>query len=294
MSSTQGPRSTDSRLEVSLLNFSILCDLSVDGLQGKYDYGTIHQIVDTTPVLHVSFPPTGDDPFSAVLPMIGCTGSFESISASKEDTATYVTPGSFPDEDETPEEDLSTGPREIYLHGHAASRLFKRPEDERIPVTIGATTMQGVVLSLTPFHNSCNYASAVVQGYASMVTSEAERLYALTRITDNLVTGRWDRSRNPPTKAEMTTTGVLKVEIVSASAKVRVGGPSDDRHDLKNEEVVNSVWTGVVPCWTQFGEPVGSSYNKVKKLPPYLRTWIENENQKGQKLAIDAINQAKK
>lgn len=49
--------------------------------------------------------------------------------------------------------------------------------------------MQGVVLALTAFHNSCNYASAVVHGYASVVTDEAERLYALTRITDNLVVG---------------------------------------------------------------------------------------------------------
>lgn len=221
--------------------------------------------------------------------MLGCTGAFDASAPPKE-TPASTTPGSFPEEVETPAEDLTSGPREIYLHGHAAARLFK-PEQERIPISIGATTMQGVVLSLTPFHNSCNYASAVVYGYASVVTSEAERLYALTRITDNLVTGRWDRSRNPPTKAEMTTTGVLKVEIVSASAKVRVGGPSDDRHDLKNDEVVNSVWTGVVPCWTQFGEPVPSSYNKVQKLPAYLRDWIVEENKRGEKLAADAINQ---
>jgi hypothetical protein len=47
--------------------------------------------------------------------------------------------------------------------------------------------MQGIVLALAPFHNSCNYASAVVHGYASVVTNEAERLFAITRITDNLV-----------------------------------------------------------------------------------------------------------
>jgi len=92
----------------------------------------------------------------------------------------------------------------------------------------------------------------------------------------------------------MTTTGVIRIEIVSASAKVRVGGPSDDRHDLKNEEVVGSVWTGVVPCWMQFGEPVPSSYNKVKNVPTYMRHWIETENAKGKQLAADAIAQAKK
>ncbi|KAF2430516.1 hypothetical protein EJ08DRAFT_679067 [Tothia fuscella] len=260
--------------------------------RGRYDYGTMHKIIDDTPVLHVSFPPDSDDEFSAMLPMLGCTGSFNPNETPKEQP--YVSPGSFPEEDSTPEEDLTSGPRDIYLHGHAASRLFKRPEDERIPVTIAATTMQGIVLSLTPFHNSCNYASAVVMGYASVVTSESERLYALTRITDNLVTGRWDRSRNPPTKAEMTSTGVLRVEVVSASAKVRVGGPSDDRKDLKNEDVVGNVWTGFVPTYTFYGEPVPSSYNKVESVPQYMRSWIENENRKGEQAAADAIAQAKK
>jgi len=262
--------------------------------RGKYDYETIHQIVEDAPVLHVSFPPTGDDPFPAVLPMLGCTGDFEASEKPKENTTSSTAPGSFPDDDEMQEEDLSAGPRVIYLHGSATARLFKSPEQDKIPVCVAATTMQGVVLALTAFHNSCNYASAVVHGYASVVTSEAERMYALTRITDNLVPNRWARSRNPPTKAEMTSTGVLKVEIVSASAKVRVGGPSDDRHDLKNEEVVGNVWTGVVPCWTQFGEPVASDYNKVQKLPSYLRNWIDSENDKGKKVAEWALKQGKK
>jgi nitroimidazol reductase NimA-like FMN-containing flavoprotein (pyridoxamine 5'-phosphate oxidase superfamily) len=223
--------------------------------------------------------------------MLGCTGSYNP-DAKPEERAT-APPGSFPEEDELPE-DLTAGPREIYLHGHAASRLFKRPEDEEIPVTIGASQMQGVVLALTPFHNSCNYTSAVIMGYASVVTSEAERLYALTRITDNLVPRRWDNSRKPPTKAELTTTGVLKVKIVSASAKIRVGGPSDDRHDLKNDNVIGNIWTGVVPTYTVYGEPVPSDYNRVKKVPGYMKEWIDVENKNGKQLATDAINQAKK
>jgi uncharacterized protein len=159
--------------------FACYADYSV----GEYDYATIHRIVDTTPVLHVSFPPTGDDPFPAVLPMLGCTGTYspDAQAAVEQSHA----PGSFPNDDE--EEDYSTGPRSIYVHGHAASRLFKTPGEDKIPVCVAATSMQGIVLALTPFHNSCNYASAIVHGYASVVTSEEERLYALTRITDNLV-----------------------------------------------------------------------------------------------------------
>ncbi|TID21394.1 hypothetical protein E2P81_ATG04682 [Venturia nashicola] len=258
--------------------------------RGKYDFGTIHQIIDDTPVLHVSFPPQGDDPFPFILPMLGCTGDFEA--SQKPNVSTNSAPGTFPEDEAL--EDLVSGPRAIYLHGSSTARMFKLLADIQIPVCIAATTMQGVVLSLTPFHNSCNYASAVIHGYASIVTSEAERLYALTRITDDLVPHRWDNSRNPPTRAEMTSTSVLRVDIMSASAKVRVGGPSDDRHDLKDPNVVGKVWTGVVPTWTHYGEPVASSYNEVQKVPGYIQTWIREENEKGKSTAALAIAQAKK
>ena len=52
----------------------------------------------------------------------------------------------------------------------------------------------------------------------------------------------------------MTSTGVLRVDVVSASAKVRVGGPGDDRHDLKDEEVVEVF--GRVSC--RAGRSLGS------------------------------------
>ena len=61
---------------------------------------------------------------------------------------------------------------------------------------MAASHMDGLVLSLTPFHNSCNYRSAVAYGYATLVTDDAERLYAMRRITDNMLPQRWDRSRN--------------------------------------------------------------------------------------------------
>jgi nitroimidazol reductase NimA-like FMN-containing flavoprotein (pyridoxamine 5'-phosphate oxidase superfamily) len=263
---------------------------------GKYDYDTVHKIIDTTPILHVSFPAPGGDPFPVVLPMLGCTGLFDAAAeeARAAERHYQAAPGSFPTGDQPPAVDFPTGPRHIYLHGHSAARLFQisKSEDGRLPVTLAAASMQGVVLALTPFHNSCNYASAVVQGYASPVADEAERLYALARITDSLVPGRWDNSRSPPTRAEMNSTAVIRVEVESASAKVRVGGPSDDRADLTNEEVVGQVWTGVIPCWTVYGEPRPSSYNRVRTVPGYLGSMIEEGNRRGQRQAEEAINQA--
>lgn len=125
-------------------------------------------------------------------------------------------------------------------------RYSKTATDPGLPMTIAATFLDGLVLSLTPFHNSCNYRSAVVYGYAELVQDEDEALYAMKLITENLLEGRWDRSRAPPTQAELRSTSILRVRVQSASAKIRVGGPSEDRADLKNGELVKGTWTGVV------------------------------------------------
>jgi len=39
--------------------------------------------------------------------------------------------------------------------------------------------MDGLVLALAPFHNSCNYRSAVAYGYATLVDDADEALYAM-------------------------------------------------------------------------------------------------------------------
>lgn len=149
--------------------------------------------------------------------------------------------------------------------------------------------MDGLVLSLTPFHNSCNYRSAVAYGYAKLVTDPDEALYAMHRITDNLLPERWNKSRVPPTKAELQSTSILKVTISSASAKVRVGGPSEERADLKNQELVKKTWTGVVPVWLQWGEPIEGKENGCADVEDYIEQWRLKENQKGKTLAYEAI-----
>jgi nitroimidazol reductase NimA-like FMN-containing flavoprotein (pyridoxamine 5'-phosphate oxidase superfamily) len=138
-------------------------------------------------------------------PMIGCTGNFQDQSA-----------------------DPNATEQDVYIHGYVSGRIFrsgKNAEGEGLPITVAATFLDGLVLSLTPFHNSCNYRSAVVYGYASLVEDKDEALYAMKLITDNLLPGRWDGSRVPPTQAELNSTSILRVRISSASAKIRVGGP---------------------------------------------------------------------
>jgi nitroimidazol reductase NimA-like FMN-containing flavoprotein (pyridoxamine 5'-phosphate oxidase superfamily) len=80
-----------------------------------------------------------------------------------------------------------------------------------------------------------------VYGYASLVEDEEEALWAMKKITENLLPQRWEKSRTPPSQAELKSTSILRVKIHSASAKVRVGGPSEDRKDLEEAELVKKV-----------------------------------------------------
>jgi len=238
-----------------------------------YDRALIHGIVDATPILHVAFNPAEPegDPFPIVLPMLGCTASFQGGKSSA---------------DEAPDPD-------IYLHGYVSARLMKLPKSDEhgsggLPITISASILDGLVLSLTPFHNSCNYRSAVVFGYATVVSDEAEKMWAMETITENIIRGRWENSRVPPTKTEMTSTSILRVRIHTASAKVRTGEPLEDRKDLKDDALTAKIWTGIVPSWLQWGEPIPTKENKVPNPPEHLTKWVSEENSNGKGKAVAA------
>jgi nitroimidazol reductase NimA-like FMN-containing flavoprotein (pyridoxamine 5'-phosphate oxidase superfamily) len=201
--------------------------------------------------------------------MLGCTGNFTNQSA-----------------------DPASSSQDIYIHGYVSGRIFKsgkNADDQGLPITISATFLDGLVLSLTPFHNSCNYRSAVVYGYASLVDDADEALYAMKLITDNLIPQRWEKSRTPPTSAELKSTSILKVRVESASAKIRVGGPSEDRADLKNAELVKNTWTGVVPYWGTWGQPVEGKENGCAEVEPYIEEWAVKETSKARGEAFGAI-----
>ncbi|KAH7397757.1 hypothetical protein BKA64DRAFT_47181 [Cadophora sp. MPI-SDFR-AT-0126] len=240
--------------------------------RGKYDCKTIHEIVNTTQVLHVSFPtPDHSDPFPAMIPMLGFMASFSS-----------------------PDAHISE-PLDLYLHGYISSRLMRlgktspTEDEEGLPLTVAATHLDGLVLALTPNHHSYNYRSAVLHGFATPVEDADEKLWAMEKITNGVVDERWENSRIPPTKTEMTSTQILRVRVVDASAKIRNGGPSDDRADMKNDELRAKTWIGVVPTWTAYGTPIESPENRVKKVPEHIANFVKRENEIGQKNAVLAV-----
>ena len=128
----------------------------------------------------------------------------------------------------------------LYIHGSAASRML-RSLDKGIPVCITVTLLDGLVLARSIFNHSMNYRSVVILGTATVVQDPAKKLAALRAVSEHILPGRWDESRQPNEK-ELKATFALKVPIDEFSAKVRQGPPIDDEEDLSFR-----TWAGVVP-----------------------------------------------
>ena len=183
-------------------------------------------------------------------------------------------------------------PLDCYLHGYVSSRIMnlaRASEGEGLPICVAASKVDGLVLSLTPNSHSYNYRSAILHGYAKLVTDEAEKLWAMELITNFVLPDRWKHSRIPPDKAEMSSTVILKVRIVDGSGKIRDGGVSDERKDADNTEVTERVWTGVVPVYETFGEPIPSVSNKVEEVPEYVTSYVAKMNEKNRDYATSAV-----
>lgn len=228
----------------------------------SYDTELIHSIVNECPILHVSFnaPPKDGPQFPTILPMLGTI-------------ATYT------DDEQA----------HVYVHGSNVARLFKLTTGGEMPICVAATILDGYVLSLAPFHNSCNYRCAVLFGYGSVVEDPEEVLWAMRLITNESVPHRWENSRHPPSKSEITATAVLKIRIETASAKTRAGGPGDEKSDLQNAELSGKTWTGVVPTYQMMGQPIEDANNKVKILPEYLADWVADANSMAEQRAVDSV-----
>ncbi|KAJ5758829.1 hypothetical protein N7520_005985 [Penicillium odoratum] len=178
-------------------------------------------------------------------------------------------------------------PLECYLHGYVSSRIMNlaRNSDNGLPLCIATSKVDGLVMSLTPNSHSYNYRSVVLHGYAKLVTDEEEKLWAMKLITNSVVADRWDNTRVPPDRAEMSSTVILRVKIVDGSGKIRDGPPSDDRKDTERPEVTDRVWTGVVPVYETYGEPIPSDGNQLSEVPEHITSYITKKNFQNRALA---------
>lgn len=155
----------------------------------------------------------------------------------------------------------------LYIHGSAASRMLRQMK-EGVPVCVTVTLLDGLVLARSVFNHSMNYRSVVVLGKATLVDDPEEKLAALRALSEHILPGRWDDSRQP-NERELKATSVLRVPIEEFSAKVRTGPPIDDAEDYSFP-----TWAGVIPLETVAGNPINDpKLDSGREAPEYVRTY---------------------
>jgi len=155
----------------------------------------------------------------------------------------------------------------LYIHGSAASRTLRQMK-EGVPVCITVTLLDGLVLARSVFNHSMNYRSVVILGKATLVDDPKEKLEGLKVLSDHILPGRWNDSRQPNEK-ELKATSLLRVPIEEFSAKVRTGPPIDDAEDMSFP-----TWAGVVPLELKAGDPImDPQLDASISIPTYLRPY---------------------
>jgi uncharacterized protein len=155
----------------------------------------------------------------------------------------------------------------LYIHGSAASRML-RNLDQGVAVCVTVTLLDGLVLARSIFNHSMNYRSVVVLGTAVAVQDPVEKLQALRLLSEHILPGRWEESRQPNEK-EIKATLVMRLPIAEFSAKVRQGPAIDDEADY-----AFPTWAGVIPLSIVPGEPIDDPRLMAGQVAPgYARRY---------------------
>jgi nitroimidazol reductase NimA-like FMN-containing flavoprotein (pyridoxamine 5'-phosphate oxidase superfamily) len=180
--------------------------------KARYDKATAHAILDAGLVAHVAF---------------------------VQDDAPVVVPMIYGRVDET-----------LYLHGARKARVIRLLEKtERACVNV--TLVDGIVLARSAFNSSMHYRSVTVFGAPQLVEDPDAKLEALRVISEHSMPGRWDELRAPHER-EVKMTGVIRLDIDAASAKLSSAMPDDE-----DEDYDLPVWAGILPLTSAFTELVG-------------------------------------
>jgi nitroimidazol reductase NimA-like FMN-containing flavoprotein (pyridoxamine 5'-phosphate oxidase superfamily) len=200
-----------------------------EAFRGVYDREAVYQILDEGFLCHVGFAVDGQP---------------------------FVIPTSYGRKDAS-----------LYIHGSAASRMLKQMK-EGVNVCITVTLLDGLVLARSIFNHSMNYRSVVILGKAMLVDDAQEKLEALRLLSEHILPGRWDDSRQP-NERELKQTSVLRVPIEEFSAKVRQGPPIDDEEDY-----AFPTWAGVIPLDLIAGTPIDDArLSPGEEVPPYASNY---------------------
>jgi nitroimidazol reductase NimA-like FMN-containing flavoprotein (pyridoxamine 5'-phosphate oxidase superfamily) len=159
--------------------------------RGHYDHATVHALLDSGTLCHVSYVIDGQP---------------------------YCTPTLYWREGTT-----------LYWHGSSASRMLRNLSEGQ-PACLTVTHLDSLVLARSAFHHSADYRSVMAFGHARLIEDPPEKARALTMMVDRLFPDRTATLR-PTTEQELKATSVVTMEIDKASAKIRAAGIIDDEED---------------------------------------------------------------
>lgn len=174
--------------------------------KAKYDKATVYAVLDAGLVAHVGLVQDGDP---VVVPML------------------YGRDGDT-----------------LYLHGARKARIVRLLESKH-RACVNVTLLDGLVFARSAFASSMNYRSVTVFGTARLVDRLDDKKRALHVISEHAMPGRRAELRLSH-ENELKMTGVIAIDIESASAKISTGMPDDEACDLDTP-----VWAGVLPIETR-------------------------------------------
>jgi uncharacterized protein len=132
----------------------------------------------------------------------------------------------------------------VYLHGSAASRLFRGAQAPEVEICMTVTFVDGLVVARSAYNTDINYRSVVIIGKPTEVKDLEEKRQGLDLMVDHIIPGR-SRDARRPTEKELRSTMLLRMPLAECSAKVRTGWPLDDEEDYELD-----IWAGVIPLST--------------------------------------------
>ena len=150
----------------------------------------------------------------------------------------------------------------IYLHGSAASRLFRQAKRPSVEICMTVTFVDGLVVARSTYNTDINYRSVMIIGDATEVTDLDEKRAGLELLVEHIIPGRTGDAREP-TEKELRSTMLLSLPITESSAKVRTGWPSDEPEDYDL-----AIWAGVVAIDQQVAAPVADPDLGFELEPP--------------------------
>ncbi len=179
--------------------------------KASYDRETIHRVLDAGLVAHVGF---------------------------VQDNAAIIVPMIYGRDGDT-----------ILLHGARKARVIRLLEQTE-QACLNVTLLDGLVFARSAFNSSMQYRSVTAFGTPRLVEGSEAKIQAMRIISEHTMPGRWDELREPHER-EVKMTGVIALQIDTASAKISDSGVDDEDDDYQIP-----IWAGVLPFMSSMGSLV--------------------------------------